>query len=403
MLTSSYKRYALIVMTTAFAVSLLDRGFMFILLQSIKTDLQLSDTQVGFVTGIAFAIFYATMGIPIARWADRGHRVTIVALAMALWSLTALACAFVTNYVQLLIARIAAGIGDSGCLPPMYSLLGDYFPEPAERTRAMYVFDFASPMAGLATFVGAGWLNEHYGWRTAMLLAAIPGLLMAIVVRFSLIEPPRRAVRVRAQSGPPLKQILAMMWQQRSCRNLTIGTVVMFTLGQGVVAWQAAFMIRNHGIGTAELGMWMALIHTLGSGAGLLLGAYTLRRWFTGNEKGQMRLAALTMAATVPFYIAFLLLPKNQALLALVPQSIMFSAFITVVFVLLQRLVPDEVRATVFMVTMFFANLIGMGLGPQVVGILSDVLRPVIGRDALREAMLLVSFLGFWAAYHFWP
>ena len=136
----TYKRYALAAMTTAFGVNLLDRGLMFIFLQPIKEDLNLSDTQLGFVTGIAFALFYSVLGVPIARWADRGNRVTIASLAMALWGLTTMACSFVTNFFQLVLARIAAGVGDAGCQPPIYSLIGDYFPDPpSERERCTFL------------------------------------------------------------------------------------------------------------------------------------------------------------------------------------------------------------------------------------------------------------------------
>jgi MFS family permease len=405
MLSPSYKRYALGAITLAYAVSLTDRGFMFILLEPIKKDLQLSDTQLGFVTGFAFSVFYATMGIPIARWADRGNRVSIVSLAMALWSLTTMATLMVTNYVQLLVARILAGIGDAGCLPPMYSLLGDYFRDPAERTRAIYVYELASPFAGLVAFVAAGWLNEHFGWRIALLVAAIPALLIAALLKLTLIEPPRQVTRSgeRMVYRSSTKDVLALLWQQPSCRHLTAGMIVWFITGAGVVTWQAAYMIRAHGMGTAELGSWMAVIHAAGSATGILCGAYALGRWFKRDERGQMRLAAFAAAISVPAYIAFLMLPNGyHALLVLIPQAVVFGAFIPATTALLQRLVPDNMRATAFMVIMFLANLIGLGLGPQLVGVLSDLLRESLGRDALREAMLLVSFLGLWTAYHYW-
>jgi MFS family permease len=405
MFSTSYKPYALLLMTTVYTVSLLDRGLMFILLEPIKVDLRLSDAQIGFVTGIAFAAFYATLGVPIARWADSGRRTTIVTLAMAVWSLTAMACLFVTNYVQLVIARIVAAVGDSGVKPPIYSLLGDYFPDPTERTRAMYINELAAPIAGFASFVAAGWLNEVYDWRVALFVAGIPGLLLALLARLTLAEPPRRQVDTTQVPAhvTPLRDVLANMWGQPSCRHLIIAMVVLFTMGQGVVTWQAAFLIRNHSMGTAELGLWMGLIHTLGSATGITAGAYVLGRWYVGNERGQMRLAAFAASVSVPFYVAFLLLPnKYLALSVLIPQAIVFSAFIPAIYVLLQRLVPDNLRATSLMVLLFFCNLIGMGIGPQAVGILSDFFEPIVGAAALRNAMLLFSFLGFWAGYHLW-
>src|SRR5687767_3674540 len=147
-------------MATVYMINLLDRGLMSLLLQPIKEDLLLSDTQLGVLTGIVFALFYATLGLPIARWADRGNRVTIASLAIGLWGLTVMACVLVTNYVQLVAARVIAAIGESGCKPPTYSLVGDYFPQAAERTRAMSVYWLGGPLAALLSFVLGGWLNE---------------------------------------------------------------------------------------------------------------------------------------------------------------------------------------------------------------------------------------------------
>jgi MFS family permease len=174
-------------------------------------------------------------------------------------------------------------------------------------------------------------------------------------------------------------------------------------MSAGLGPWYAAFMTRSHGMGTAELGVWLGLTTGLGGLAGILVGGYVIGRWFAGDERGQMRLAALAMVSVAPTLTAFLLLPeKHLALIALIPQSIVSMAFLPPVFVLLQRLVPDNMRATAFTVMMLLANLIGMGVGPLLVGILSDLLAPKLETDALRYAMLTVSFLVIGAAYHFW-
>jgi MFS family permease len=169
MFSDAYKRYVLGTLTLVYTLNYLDRGLIILLLQPIKEDLHISDTQLGFVTGIAFALFYATLGLPIARCADRGNRVTITSIAIGLWGGTVMLCLFVTNFVHLVFARIAAAIGESGCMPPTYSLVGDYFPAPAERTRAMATYWLASPVALLISLVAGGWLNERYGWRVTFL------------------------------------------------------------------------------------------------------------------------------------------------------------------------------------------------------------------------------------------
>src|SRR6266852_4948977 len=154
--SNAYKRYVLGTLTLVYTLNFMDRGLIMLLLQPIKEDLHLSDTQLGFLTGIAFALFYATLGLPIARWADRGNRATITSVAIALWGVTVMLCLFVGNFVQLVFARVAAAVGESGCMPPTYSLVGDYFPTSAERTRAMSVYMLANPLSTLGSFVVGG-------------------------------------------------------------------------------------------------------------------------------------------------------------------------------------------------------------------------------------------------------
>jgi MFS family permease len=403
--SAAYKRYALATLTTVYMLNLVDRGLMALLLQPIKEDLHLSDTQLGLLTGIVFALFYALAGLPIARWADRGNRVSITSLAIALWGLTVMACPLISNYAQLMFARMAAAVGESGCKPPTYSLVGDYFPGPAERTRAMSIYWMGSPLAMLVSFVLGGWLNDLYGWRIAFFVMGVPGLMLAALVRLTIAEPRMHASfrEVPRRSLPPMKVVLAILWQRRSCRHLCIALIVTYTISFGLSPWYAAFMMRSHGVGTAELGLSLGLMFSLGGIAGLLLGGHAANRWFAGNERGQLRMSALAIAAVVPCFVTFLIAPqKHQALAALLPLAIVFILFMGPSFALLQRLVPDEMRATMMALIMLLANLIGMGTGPQIVGILSDYLMPAFGRDSLRYAMLTMSFLGLWSAWHFW-
>lgn len=401
----AYRRYALGGMTAVYMLTFVDRGLMMLLLQPIKEDLQLSDTQLGFLTGIAFGLFYATVGVPIARWADRGNRVTITALAIGLWGMTVMSCLIVTNYIQLVFVRIAAAIGESGCKPPTYSLVGDYFPEPAARTRAMAIWWAGGSLSYLLSFIVGGWVNELYGWRITFFLMGIPGLILAVLVKWTLVEPRTQASSafVQARPSPSMRAVLATLWCQRSCRHLSIALILLFTVGLGMGPWYAAFMMRIHNMGSGELGLSMGLIFCLSGIAGTLAGGHVAARWFSDNERNQMRMSALTVASLVPCFVAFLTLPeKNQALVALIPLVMVFNVFLGPTYALMQRLVPDEMRATMMSVIMLLANLIGFGIGPQVVGILSDLLMPIVGADSLRYAMLIMSFVALWSAYHFW-
>jgi MFS family permease len=403
--SKAYRHYVLAALTLAYTLNFLDRGLMVLLLQPIKEDLHLSDTQLGFLTGIAFGLFYATLGLPIARWSDRGNRVTIASLAIGLWGGTVMLCVLVSNFTQLVFARVAAAVGEAGCMPPTYSLVGDYFPGSAERTMAMSLYKLAAPLAALISFVLGGWLHETYGWRMTFFLMGVPALLIAVLLKSTVVEvrAPRGTSPAPLLPLPHMPDVLRALWRQPSFRNLSLGLILLLTLGAGLGPWYAAFMMRTHGMGTAELGVWLGLIFGLGGIAGILLGGYVCARWLAGDERAQMRASAVAITLLVPFFVAFLLLPdRNRALLALTPLVLAFNFFYAPSFVLLQRLVASEMRATSLAVVMLLANLIGMGIGPQIVGVISDVLAPAVGNDSLRYAMLTMSFVALWSAWHFW-
>jgi MFS family permease len=375
---------------------------MVLLLQPIKVDLHLTDTQLGLLTGIAFGLFYATLGLPIARWSDRGNRAMIASLAIGLWGLTVMSCVLVSNYLQMLIARIAAAVGEAGCKPPTYSLVGDYFPRAAERTRAMAIYTAGNPLAALIAYMIGGYLNERYGWRMTFYIMGVFGLILAAIVKMT-VRDPRKELNRTAEPGPSIAVSLKMLWAQSSFRHLTIALVLLYTMAQGLSPWQAAFMVRSHGMGTAELGLWLGLI-TSGAGVtGILLGGYIASRWLADNERGQMNMSAVAVACSIIPYIAFLILPgEHAALLALIPKILIFNIFTGPTYALMQRLVADDLRATMMALVMLLANVIGMGIGPLTVGLLSDWLAPAVGTDSLRYAMLLMSFVALWAAVHFW-
>lgn len=400
-----YRRYVLGTLMLVNAIIVLDRGLMGLLLEPIKEDLHLSDANLGFLTGIAFGLFYATLGVPIARWADRGNRVTIISAAISLWAATVMLYLFVTSFVQLVAARIAAAIGEAGGMPPTYSLVGDYFPGASERTRAMTVYVLADPLAVLVSFVLGGWLNEHFGWRIAFAAMGLPALGIALLVRMTVVEP---------RSGGPVRQIvdtghmafrevMATLWRQRTSRHLIVGIILLFTVGLGIGPWEAAFLMRTHGLKTAELGRWLGVIFSFGGMGGILAGGYVATRWYADDEAGQLRFCATLIALQVPCLVAFLLVPGSRAsLIALLPAVATFNAIFGPTFALLQRLVRDEIRATTMALVMLLANLIGMGVGPQVVGLLSDLLEPALKSESLRYAMLAISSVAFWSAFHFW-
>lgn len=200
-----------------------------------------------------------------------------------------------------------------------------------------------------------------------------------------------------------MSEVLKMLWRKPSTRHLIIGMTLLLTMGLGLAPWYAAFMIRSHEMPLSELGLWLAPIFGGGGFIGTWLGGYISGRWFANNERGQMQLSAIAIVALVPCYALFLLLPdKHHALIALAVLVMLFAIYTGPTFTLMQRLVPNEMRATTMSLVMLVGSLIGMGLGPQLVGILSDLWRPALGVDSLRYAMLSMSFIGVSAAYYFW-
>ncbi|MDB9948865.1 MFS transporter, partial [Porticoccaceae bacterium] len=200
-LSNGYRRYVLVLLTLVYALNFIDRQILVILQESIKVDMDLSDSQLGLLTGFAFAIFYVSVGIPIARWADVGNRRNIVSLAIAVWSgMTALS-GFTQNFWQLLMARIGVGVGEAGGSPPSHSMISDYYPVE-QRGSALSFYSTGVYLGILFGFLIGGWINSEFGWRTAFFVVGVPGFLVALLVRFTIREPVRGGLEGRALEAP---------------------------------------------------------------------------------------------------------------------------------------------------------------------------------------------------------
>lgn len=403
--SKSYRCYALGGLTAVWTINLVDRGLIAVLLQPIKVDLQLSDTQLGFLTGLAFALFYAVAGIPIARWSDRHNRVTIASLALGLWGMTMIASVLILNFAQLVVARILAAIGEAGCKPSTYSLVGDYYPEPRERLRAMSIYLTGSPLASLLSFVIGGALGELVGWRMTFAIMGLPGIVLAIIFAFTVREPRRDRELARGAEPvvlPPLSAVFRTLWTDRALRHLCAALIVIYGMGGGFAGWYGALLARSHGLSTAQIGLALGLVLSISGFVGALLGGSASTRLFGSTETGQMRFCALASIAMVPCFVGFVLLPTTWAALAALFPAVM-CVFLSQApaYALMQRLVPDTMRATMMAVVMLLVSGLGTGLGPQLVGLLSDALAPRSGIESLRYALLVFAFGGFWAAFHF--
>ena len=409
----TYRRYLLGVLAVILFFNYLDRIALGTVLENIKTDLHLSDTQLGFLTGIAFALFYSIVGIPIARWADRGNRVLIISLATLISSAAVMLCGTVQTFEQLLLVRIAVSIGEAGCVPPGSSLVADYFSR-AERPRAIAIYGMGGALSVVAGFFLGGWLNELYGWRTTFMLLGAPGLLLALVAWLSLREPRRFATHAPASRAelsfvsdpctpPPLRKVASRLWSNTTFRYLLLCLAALIFFTNGIGLWLPSFFVRSYGLGTGEIGTWLAVVYGVGALVGSYVGGDLASRFAPNNE----RLQLIVVAATIGFcgivlVLAFLSRSPILAFALMGLQSFGLSACNGPLFGTIQTLVPERMRAISLALVYFFANLVGMGLGPLATGTLSDALTPWTGTESLRYALLLLSPGFCWAAWYAW-
>lgn len=406
-----YRNYMLSVLLVILASNYVDRFALGLLMQNIKVDLDLTDTQLGFLSGIAFALFYSVMGIPIARWADRGNRIAIVALTTGVWSAAVALCGMAGSFVQLLLIRVGVAIGEAGCIPPALSLIADYF-NRAERPRAVSIYMLGKPLSIVFGFFVAGWLNEFYGWRMTFMLLGGPGLLLAGVAWFTLKEPRRRKEGVGASVGdavhaepvqPGLKEVCATLWANATFRHLVLCLSVSFFFGYGILQWQPAFFIRSYGLKTGELGTWMALIYGVGGLFGIYWGGALASRYAANNERLQLSAMAIAFSSFGLILACAYLVTNLYFAFALLALATIGGHSITgPIFALIQTLVPERMRAMSVAIIYLFANLVGMGLGPLAAGALSDAFRSWAGEESLRYALLSLCPGYLWCGWHLW-
>jgi predicted MFS family arabinose efflux permease len=382
-----------------------DRSILSILLEPIKAEFQVSDTYLGFLSGIAFAAFYTVMGIPIARWADRGNRRSIIALALLVWSAMTAATGLARTFTHLAVARIGVGIGEAGCSPPAHSLLSDYFP-PERRATALSIYALGIPIGGGLGFLLGGWLNEFFDWRTAFIVVGLPGVALAAIVRLTLREPPRGAYDTRARDERvdlPVRDVLRFMGRLRSFRHMAFAAALHAFYGYGVNTFIAAFFVRSHGLSTGELGTWLALLGFTGGVAGTYLGGFLSDRLGAGDARWYAWVPALATLIYIPFAFLVYLWPDGRVALAFsFPAVLLGGMFLGPTFAMTQNLVRPEMRATASAILLFVINLIGLGLGPQGVGIASDLLEPWLGVESLRYALLgIVVAFAAWSVTHY--
>ena len=389
---SRYANFVLGAMFVLYILNFVDRQLLNLFLEDIKSDLQVSDTAMGALTGLAFALFYTIAGIPLARWADRGSRTLLITLGLVAWSAMTAVSGLAKSFVQLAAARVGVGIGEASFTPAAHSLLSDYFPV-SRRATALAIFAAGASAGNLVGYAGGGLLGDALGWRNAFILVGLIGLPFAVVFWLTVKEPVRTSLGGTpvGSSDDSLGDVWRYLFSRRSFVLLAASAAMHGFSSYGSGAWIATFLRRVHGLSLTETGMVLALT------AGLcgLIGQIAFGR--LADHLGQrdvrwyMRLPAITSLVSLPLVLLFLWLDDPfWAIAAFVPGSIVVSAWTGPTYAMAQSLARPHMRAMASAIIVFLLNLIGLGLGPLIVGMLNDALTPSLGEVAVRYSLTIV-------------
>ncbi len=422
--SAGYRGYAMGLLLLIYVMNFVDRQVVNILAEPIKRELGLLDWQVGAMSGLAFALFYTVLGLPIARAAERGHRPFIIAGALALWSAFTALCGLTQNFAQLLLARIGVGIGEAGCTPPAHSLITDYVPKE-KRASALAFYSMGTPLGSLVGMGLGGLIADAHGWRMAFIVCGIPGVVLAIVAGFTLVEPRIRAtaaeLKAKAQAmrdAKPFRDALAALRKKRTFWLVSFAAAIKAFIGYGQAPFAASFFYRNHAEEVGQLaamfglqaggflGLALGLMAGIGGAIGAFAGGVIADKFGGRDYRAYVSVPAIASVAVIPVFLIGVL--SSSAVVAL--GSLFFGAVIGTlwygpVYATAQTIVAPHMRATASAILLFIINLVGLGLGPLLVGALSDVFAISFGMgegEGVRWALIVAAMTGLFAAGLFW-
>lgn len=407
--SGAYRAWVLFILVAVYTFNFIDRQIVGILAVPIKEDLALSDTQLSLMGGLAFALFYTFLGIPIAWLADRKSRTWIMTAALAVWSAMTAACGLTQNFIQLFLARLGVGIGEAGGVAPAYSLIADYFPSH-QRARALGIYSFGIPIGSALGIVLGGILNDLIGWRAAFLIVGAMGLTLAPVFRLTMREPKRGQYDPpTAKSEPaPIKEVVATLLRKKSFWLMSLGAASSSMMGYGLIFWLPSFFVRSFGEELPGFFSWLpaflvpenagpvlyasyfyGTILLTGGLVGIWAGGALADRYGAKSKSAYALTPAIAFLATIPFFLVGVLstsLPLTfLAFLAIQALSLVWLGPVLCAF---QHLVGPNMRATASAIFLFINNLIGIGLGNLIIGALSDAFAARFAVESLRYAIL---------------
>jgi len=397
------RKTALGLLTAAYAFSMTDRLILSILFEPLKEEFSLTDTQLGFLGGLSFAIFYATIGVPIARLADRSNRTRIIVLSLLLFSLMTTLSGLAVSFTMLVILRMLVGVGEAGVNPASHSIIADYY-EQEKRPSAMSVWAVGANVGAILGFMIGGYVSQTYGWRAAFYCVGIPGVVLAILIHFVMKEP-KRGLSDQTDVAPSestLRETLAYIWQSKALLHLVAGSTVSSIATYGVVQWLPTFFMRIHGLSQTQVGLILGGVFGILGAAGAITGGKLFERISRDEPSRGPLFIALCSVSLIPVSAAaYFAGPFALAIAIFVPVAFVSNFFLGVALSLVQTLSRIDMRAKAAALKMLFLNLIGLGVGPLLVGAVSDLFEPLMGIDSLRLALASMSLLGIWSAWHF--
>ena len=393
----AYKNLVLTLLTLAYTLNFIDRTIIATIGQAIKVDLKITDNELGILGGTAFAVLYTVLGIPLARLAERWNRVSIISLAMLVWSAFTALCGTAVGFGQLLMFRVGVGFGEAGLSPSAHSLISDYF-EPKKRATALSVYSFGIPLGTMFGAALGGWLAKTYGWRIAFMAVGAPGVIAAILLKLLIKEPPREAAAPKLSVGSELSELASVggkLFLSWPVLNMILGVTLVSFAGYGSGQFVAPYFIRAFGLDYAQVGLITGLIGGFSAGVGTLVGGFATDWAGKHNARWYALVPAIGTAISAPVYIAAYLAPTWQTAAAtLLLPGIFAYTYLGPTFGVVQNVVGARQRATATALMFFILNIIGLGLGPPFIGWLIDHLaqfnfthpgpHPIV--QALRQA-----------------
>jgi len=383
-----------------YTFNFLDRQILSILQEPMRKELGLSDTQLGILSGLTFALFYTVFGIPIAWLADRSNRVRIIAVACGIWSFFSAACGFAGSFVQLALCRIGVATGEAGGSPPSYSLIADYFP-PQKRGTGLAIYSLGVPFGSLIGSAAGGWVAATYGWRMTFYAVGLPGLVLAVLAWIIIREPQRGRLDVLAAGAhahdpsPPLLEAIATFFRNKTLALTALSSGCSAFVGYAMLHWAPSFLIRVKHMTLKEIALYYSFVMGISMAFGTFGSGWMVDRLSRRNKRAYALLPATAFAVTIPFFIGLVWAPTWPIALAfLAVPSLLNNMYLAPAITVVQNAAPPAQRTISSAILLFVLNLVGLGGGPLYIGMVSDHFKPTYGDDALKIAMLaLLPFI----------